>query len=225
MLQVDKVLDLSTLVDFLAEVLGKRTEIVLHDLKDVTTSIVYIKNGELTGRTLGQATTDFSLRLIESGNTKKVPYITNYMGKDLKGKLFTSSTFFIKNFEEDLIGLLCINTDTSEVTTAIELLKSMQPRCFYEQEPVVNKSKEQTQLQEVLQGNPKEIIQMTVERVMSDTTIPFSRLTAEEKLIIFERLNREGIFLMKKSVERLAEIFQISIPSCYRYIRKIKKES
>lgn len=121
--------------------------------------------------------------------------------------------------------MLCINTDTSEVTTAIELLKSMQPRCFYEQEPVVNKSKEQTQLQEVLQGNPKEIIQMTVERVMSDTTIPFSRLTAEEKLIIFERLNREGIFLMKKSVERLAEIFQISIPSCYRYIRKIKKES
>ena len=39
MLQVDNVLDLSTFVDFLAEILGNRTEIVLHDLKDVTTSI------------------------------------------------------------------------------------------------------------------------------------------------------------------------------------------
>lgn len=96
MLQVDKVLDLSTLVDFLAEVLGKRTEIVLHDLKDVTTSIVYIKNGELTGRTLGQATTDFSLRLIESGNTKKVPYITNYMGKDLKESCLLPLHFLLK---------------------------------------------------------------------------------------------------------------------------------
>ena len=41
------------LVDFLADYLGENTEVVLHDLSDCQSSIVAIRNGDISGRELG----------------------------------------------------------------------------------------------------------------------------------------------------------------------------
>ena len=38
------------LVDFLADYLGENTEVVLHDLSDCQSSIVAIRNGDISGR-------------------------------------------------------------------------------------------------------------------------------------------------------------------------------
>ena len=45
------------MVDFLAEVLGKDAEIVLHDVLDIDKSIVAIANSHISGRAVGSRET------------------------------------------------------------------------------------------------------------------------------------------------------------------------
>lgn len=47
---VESVEEMIPMVDFLAEVMGESVEVVLHDVTDTESSIVYIRNGELSGR-------------------------------------------------------------------------------------------------------------------------------------------------------------------------------
>ena len=53
------------LVSFLGEVVGRNTEVVLHDLADIDASVVAIVNGEVSGRTVGSPATDLVLRELE----------------------------------------------------------------------------------------------------------------------------------------------------------------
>ena len=56
------------LVDFLAVVLGKNTEIVLHDVLDIDKSIIAIGNNHISGRVVGSPATNLVLKILKDGN-------------------------------------------------------------------------------------------------------------------------------------------------------------
>ena len=66
------------LVSFLGEVVGRNTEVVLHDLADIDASVVAIVNGEVSGRTVGSPATDLVLRELEEDSGEQVPYRVRY---------------------------------------------------------------------------------------------------------------------------------------------------
>lgn len=101
------------MVDFLEQVLGKNSEIVLHDFSDPDHAIVDIRNGIVSGRKVGGPATDLALKIMHDARYRDLPFITGYEGRGAGGKTLESATYFIRENDE-IVGMLCVNTDLSE---------------------------------------------------------------------------------------------------------------
>ena len=110
------------LMDMLEKQFGSSCEIVLHDLtKDYDHTIIDIRNGHNTGRTIGNCGSNIGLEVlrgtVEDGNRY------NYITHNRNGKIFRSSTLFIRDDKGKITGSLCINLDISETIKFEEYLK------------------------------------------------------------------------------------------------------
>lgn len=101
------------LVDFLGELLGHDTEVVLQDVQDFSHSVVAIANGHVSGRSVGSPATDLVLRIWQNHEFDHRNYLVHYAGYTREGRPIVSSTFFLRNTQDQVIGFLCINFDNS----------------------------------------------------------------------------------------------------------------
>ena len=67
-----------SIADFLGEVLGSNTEILLHDLTDYKQSIVYIINGHISNRKIGDPVTDLVLEFMATESKGNKQFISKY---------------------------------------------------------------------------------------------------------------------------------------------------
>jgi predicted transcriptional regulator YheO len=110
------------MMDFLAALLGPRSEIVLHDISDLSRSVVALTNGHVSGRSVGAPATDLVLKVLRNHEHADVEYLANYLAESAAGVRFRSSTFFIRDADGAVIGLLCINIDDSALVQARDAL-------------------------------------------------------------------------------------------------------
>jgi len=101
------------LVKTIAEMFGKKCEVVLHNFSEPQKSIIAIENGQVTGRKVGDPITDLALSIWRENGYKKekTDRIVNYKTKSKDGKILKSSTVFIRNNQKKIIGCICINYD------------------------------------------------------------------------------------------------------------------
>lgn len=116
------------MVDFLEQVLGKNSEIVLHDFSDPDHAIVDIRNGIVSGRKVGGPATDLALKIMHDAKYRDLPFITGYEGRGAGGKTLESATYFIRENDE-IVGMLCVNTDLSTVRS-INAMAQQLMACF-----------------------------------------------------------------------------------------------
>lgn len=102
------------LVDFLGQSLRPNVEIVLHDLDVPDRSIIAIANSHISGREIGGPVTDFALWFMQQGNTAHVPMMTGYRAVNAEGRVCRSSSYFLRDENDVMRGMLCINVDISE---------------------------------------------------------------------------------------------------------------
>ncbi|SUG96755.1 YheO-like PAS domain protein [Salmonella enterica subsp. enterica] len=96
-------------VDGLAMLIGSHCEIVLHSLQDLKCSAIRIANGEHTGRKIGSPITDLALRMLHDMTGADSSVSKCYFTRAKSGVLMKSLTIAIRNREQRVIGLLCIN--------------------------------------------------------------------------------------------------------------------
>jgi len=104
------------IVKTIAQMFGKNCEVVLHDFSKPQKSIVAIENGQVTGRKIGDPITDFALSILKKDGfgKRKIDRIVNYKTKSKNGKILKSATVFIRDYQKNIIGCLCINYDLTE---------------------------------------------------------------------------------------------------------------
>ena len=86
-----------SIADFLGEVLGSNTEIILHDLINYDHSIVHIINGHISNRKIGDSITDLVLEFMITESKGNKQFICNYNSKATGDNLLYSSTYFIRD--------------------------------------------------------------------------------------------------------------------------------
>lgn len=96
------------MADMLAETFGADCEVVLHDLDDPEHSVVYVANGSVTGRQVGESFDQLVRQVILAKNLKE-SFVSNYYFTAKNGKRIRSSTLLIKSPDGGLEGALCIN--------------------------------------------------------------------------------------------------------------------
>ena len=202
------------LVDFLAEVLGPDTEVVLHDVGDMERSVVAIRNGHISGRKVGSPATNVVLKIIKEGRAGKKDYLANYKGLAADGRALRSSTFLIHDDDKDLIGILCINIDPRKMEAIREYLDSL-----------IGARNEMggDETVERFPSSVEELALDSIEAIVSTAGVTPARMSQEEKMIIVRKLNDGGIFLLKGAVSRVAARIGVSEPTVYRYLNAIKK--
>lgn len=211
------------IASFIAAIVGPKCEVVIHDINDLEHSIIFIENAHNSGRQVGDGSTDLVLKLIQDKRYQHTDYLANYQAKGPKGQTYRSSTYYIKDEHGALIGLMCLNIDISHLDVAAswiqDLLNGGGALTTAPQQPQLD-SKPTT---EYLQGNVDDMLSHIIESVVSQSEIPMERLSPSEKMEMVKQLNDQGVFLLKGGVMQVAKAFNLSEPTIYRYLQKIKE--
>jgi predicted transcriptional regulator YheO len=204
------------LTKFLARFLGRHYEVVLHDVRDIEHSIVAIENNHISGRSVGDPLKNLG-RFFREQEKVSADLIKPRIVVDAKGRKRKTSTHIIKDEDGDVVGLLCINTDLSRFAELKDILDDyvLGPGLVPQSEPeLVNTSEGED---DSIEDLTRSIIKDTIR----SSPVPPSRMTPEEKMIIVEKLNGRGVFLLRGALGEVARLLETSENSIYRYLSKL----
>jgi predicted transcriptional regulator YheO len=202
------------MVEFIANICGKNCEVILHDLRQLESSIVAISNNHITERQVGGTITDFALQIIHDKEYETKAFIANYPGKVTgKDQMLRSSTFFIKDEDKNVIAMLCVNVDTTALKQAQMLIKDllMEPE---EQDPTGPEK-------ELFTNSMEELLHNFITEAIHKYKLEVSRLMIDEKKQIVKDLNDKGVFLLKGAVSEVAQRLETSDQTIYRYLKEL----
>lgn len=201
------------MVDFIAEIVGENCEVVLHDITNPENSIIAIRNGHLSGRKVGGPLTDFVLKVIQNKSYKSKDFASNYKAS-AKHRPFRSSSFFIKNDAKEIIGVLCVNIDIEPYEKVKELMDKLS---------FIGTGMEKHIAVEQLTENVEELLSNMIQDTINAMGVAPQRMSPEEKLEVVKNLNNKGAFQLKGAVSDVAAAIEVSEPTVYRYLNKLKE--
>lgn len=108
----------------LAVQFGPSCEVLIHDLQgDINSSLVYIENGTITNRHVGDGPSHVVLDVLshDDGSEGRFGYLT----KTKDGRILKSSTMYIRDDTGRIAYLLGINQDITEFVMMHRLLDSL----------------------------------------------------------------------------------------------------
>jgi len=219
------------LTEFLGMVLGPDFEVVLHDVSDPENSIIAIANGQISGRTIGAPLTEMARQTLSEKTYEEDAYRLNYSGIAVENEtMLRSSTFYIKDETDALVGFLCINFDDSRHRDLIDqLLKLRHPDSYVDTNFVYNKEKVRAEanpavVAERMHESVSLVTENVIARFVGESGIPVDRLTLDEKMDIIAILEEKGVFLLKNAVRLVARQLHCSQASVYRYLGKLNRK-
>ncbi len=216
----------SLIVEFLGKVLGPDYEVVLHDTENHINSIIAIANGHVSQRQVGGPLTNFGLEVLSDETYKDRDYKINYNGISRDHRILRSSTMFIKDGDEKIVGMLCINFDDRRYKELSEnVLKLCHPdklveinRSYDSVDTLVNNAGEK--FYDSVAGETDNIIR----KYLNEKNITSDRLTQDERMNIVEILNQKNLFKLRGAVREAAKQLGCSEPTIYRYLNKINND-
>jgi len=200
-------------VDALAETFGKNCEVVLHDFSKPHQSIVKIANGHITGREVGGPATDLILSYLGKRGGK-VDALIGYRTKTKKGAELKSTTVFIRDNRQRVVGSLCINID---ITPYISLRDLSEQFCSRSDKG------EERQFPEKFESNVDQLINELLEQSIKKIGKPIVHMIKEDKLQIIRDLKENGLFLIKGSAKRVSQELNVSLATIYKYLEEIQE--
>lgn len=115
----------------LAAFSGPNCEVVLHDLSDPVHSVVRVENGEVTGRAVGQGLRHLVPNLLRMSRTddgalsSESPNLLPVYWLRSRGRLIRALSLLIRDDAGEVIGVLCINQDVTNVSAAAGQLQAL----------------------------------------------------------------------------------------------------
>lgn len=215
------------LTEFLGQLLGPDYEVVLHDVQNSENSVIAIANGHISGRTIGAPLTSAALQAIASGDHETQDFRSNYTGIAANGKLLRSSTFYIKDGEGRLVGLLCINFDDSRYRElSSNILRLCHPDAFVSNNFVFSQTSldaaaSVTASHESFQSSLSELTEDVLNQALLQRGMPADRLSRRERAELIEELNAKGFFLLKGAIKLAADAMACSQTTIYRHLNKL----
>lgn len=209
-------------VNFLGQAMGPNCEVVLHDLTDPDNAIIAIANGHISGRQIGGPTTDLVLKVLKEGLEGDKAFIANYNARVKNNNICRSSSFFIRDENNKIVGVLCVNVDISNFVEARRLLDGL-ISCEVQPQTSKKTTAGVVNVFENLHSSIDDVLTVIIDNVLNKYEVTPDRMSFDEKVDVVKCLNQNGLFLLKGGLSELASRLQISEPTIYRYLNKIKE--
>ena len=191
---------------------GSNCEVAIHDLsKDPDRSIVFIANGHVSGRKVGDGASNVVMEQLRTQDPEPKDHLC-YLTKTPDGKILKSSTVYIRDRKGRVSAILAINYDISRLILMEEALRDLTSTG----EEVPAEPERITNVSDLLD----ELIQQSVALVGK----PAAVMNKEDKVKAIQFLSQNGAFLITKSGDKVAKYFGISKYTLYSYIDMNKQE-
>lgn len=198
----------------LAAIFGDDCEILLYDVATLEHSVVVCSNARITKRALGSPMNGYGLQLLNSadqyGNGVHI-----YLARANNGVFFKSGVIFLRDERNKVIGLLCLHFDLAKAQAAKKLIDQ------YFSVGIEDEGIET--INEFYGLEIEDVFKNTLHEVKINSSKPFNFLSKREKIEIIRNLLDRGFFMMKGSVEFLANEMQNSKFTIYAYMREAQK--
>lgn len=169
----------------LSKQFGDNCEVVIHDLtkKSIRKSIVYIENGQITNRKLGDGPSHIVLETLKK-DPSQIKDQLGYLTKTADGKTLKSSTIFVRDENTGHVTyILSINYDITNLLYLEESLRSL-TSC----EETANKRKEPERITQNVNDLLDDLIAQSVALVGK----PAALMNKDEKVAAIRFLNDSG---------------------------------
>jgi predicted transcriptional regulator YheO len=205
---------LEQLVPALAEALGPRTEVVLHDVTKLPNSIVAIAN-PITGRQAGGPASDLGLEILQSGWSE---HLIGYRSELENGTTLRSSSLFLRDEQGRAVCCLCINTDVTSLDKAKDTLQELtELRALSELTGAIVGARGET-----FPRNIEDLAESVLRDAIADTGIAVGLMKKRHKIAVVAELQRRGFFAIREAVDLAAAALKISRYSVYNYLNEIE---
>ncbi len=198
---------LRQIADGIAAQFGSCCEVVVHDVGEGSpeNSIVYIVNGHVSGRKIGDGGSNVVLEQWLQQDAQPEDHLA-YLTRSTNGKVLRSSTMYIRNDAGWVEALLSINFDISSLLVAEGLIREL----------ISPKDSTETEPEKIV--NITDVLEDLIEQSVALVGKPVALMNKEDKVRAIQFLNRSGAFLVTKSGDKVAKYFGISKYTLYSYI-------
>ena len=175
----------------LADQFGPNCEVVIHDLSDnyKENSIVAIENGHVTNRKVGDGPSMAVLDALRSEPDKLQDH-TSYLTKTKDGRILKSTTIYIRNENQKVIGIFSINYDITELMMVENAIK-----------PLISVASKEEQVSPIPQ-NVTDLLNELIEESTRQVGKPVPLMTREDKIKAIKFLNDRGALLITKAGDK-----------------------
>jgi predicted transcriptional regulator YheO len=195
--------------EIVAEMFSPYLEVIVHDLTNPNNSIIAIFNSHITGRKIGDGTSDIGYKKLSNELPDK---IVNYSNKSPSGVELKSSSLTIRNDDNKIIGSMGFNFDLSHFVNIREFID------------LFSKSVEMKELpkkEEFFMWNVKTEIQQALNKYLMMNKLQSKILTREDKLKVISYMKNKGYVSKKGAKTIISELLAISRPTLYKYLKEI----
>ena len=196
----------------LAEHFGPQCEIAIHDVtRDLSNTIVYIENGQVSGHTDGDGASNVVLEALNTPPEKLQDQIA-YLTRTEDGRALKSSTLYIRDENGNLRYLFSVNYDIASLRAVDELIQGL-----ITTHPLKKENPERESVPKI-PHTVTELLDSLIEHAFAEIGKPAVMMTKEDKIRVVHYLNDAGAFLITKSGDRVASALGISKFTLYKYM-------
>jgi predicted transcriptional regulator YheO len=200
---------LKQIANGIASQFGPDCEVVIHDLKTqkAENSIVYIVNGHVTNRNVGDGPSNAVFDAIRTRDkNEELKDHPGYLMKTSDGKILKCTTSYIYDDDGSLHYVFGINYDISKLTMIDSALHALVTPQNQEEKP------------REITHSVNDLLDHLIEESVALVGKPVALMNKEDKVTAIQFLNDSGAFLITKSGDKVASYFGISKYTLYSYI-------
>ena len=198
---------LKRLAKGIANLFGENCEVTVHDLKKgYENSIVAIENGHVTGRHVGDGSSEVVLRALKESDSARVEDDYNYLARTKNGRMLKSSSIYLRDKKGSLVALFGVNYDITDMVMAKSALES------------AIATRETADKSTAITANVNDLLDQLITEADLFIGKPVAMMTKEDKIRAIQFLNDKGAFLVKKAGDKVSKHYDISKYTLYNYM-------
>jgi len=195
--------------EIIAEMFAPYLEVVIHDLQAPDHSIIAIFNNHVTGRKIGDGTSDIGYKKLADKLPDK---IVNYNNQSPSGADLKSSSLTIRNRNDEIIGSMGLNYDLSSFANIKEFFEMFTKTIVLDDLP---------DREQFFMWSVKDEIQQALNKYIAYLELQGKVLTRKDKLNVVAYMKKEGHINKKGAISILSKLLAITRPTLYKYIKEV----
>ena len=197
--------------EIISEKFSPYLEVIIHDLRNPEHSIIAIFNSHITGRKIGDGTSDIGYKKLANELPDK---IVNYENKSPSGSKMKSSSLTIRDDDNKIIGSMAFNFDLAPFENIQEFFNTIT-------KTNISQLGDFPKQEQFFMWDIRDELEQELNKYIIANRLQGKALTKKDKLNVVSLMKKRGHIKKRGSVSILSELLAITRPTLYKYIKDI----